>query len=170
MEVWGIWIYVGLRRRGCPALKNVVMNSRVWWSIKRLGHNAPSFTVKPLQGRPEISQFSPKIYPLFNREKQLRQSVFSCGNVTGIYVQHFKYIWAFFWIMKQTVTNILSMNFNTSSGAKQMVMVRVPFNTAKSTQDGHILGGTPTTIQYYPYLVKLLKYCWTELFLWCIET
>jgi len=43
--------------------------------------------------------------------------------------------------MKQKGTNILSTKLNTSSDAKQLVMVRVPFNTAKSTQDGFILGG-----------------------------
>jgi len=78
------------------------------WRNKRLAHNVLSFTATRVEGRPEILQFSRKISPHFNREKPLRQSVFSCGNIMGIYVQHFKCIRAFCRIIKQAVTNNLS--------------------------------------------------------------
>ena len=78
------------------------------WRNKRLSHNVLSFTATRVEGRPEISQFSPKISPHFNKEKPLRQSVFSCGNIMGIYVQNFKCVREFFRIMKREVTSTLS--------------------------------------------------------------
>jgi hypothetical protein len=47
---------------------------------------------------------------------------------------------------------VLYMSVNISGG---------PFNKAKSTQDGRIVGGTPTTIEEQPHQVqlKLLNYC-----------
>jgi hypothetical protein len=112
------------------------------WRNRRLAHNFLSFTVTRAEGRSEVSQFSPNISTHFNGEKPLRHSLFPYGNIKGICFQLFKYIRAFFRIKKQRVTIILSTKLNTSSDAKQMVMVRVPFNTAKSKQDGRILGGT----------------------------